>query len=205
MMKIPFSRFGIKFDDCPDIPVLLRPILESLLGLEASESSLDQFLPSIRSHIIDVLHWLRRHQQKVRKIQDKTGQTKPRKQPDIEPQKSKESGMSASNMSPINATAIEPTTSPSSVPGGKSEPTKQYHEKIQINDLMYTTSSVVFSSANLDQISQSTGAQLEVLGELYPEGEDPGSGQDDKLYLLVSGVDKAQVSAAVADVQRQIK
>ncbi len=51
------------------MPELLRNILESTLSQEASVESLEKYLPKIRDIIINLLHGLKRKQQKLRQKQ----------------------------------------------------------------------------------------------------------------------------------------
>ncbi len=53
------------------MPELLREILESTLSQEASQESLDKYLPKIRDIIIALLHGLKRKQQKLRQKQSR--------------------------------------------------------------------------------------------------------------------------------------
>ena len=60
--------------DLGPVPELLRTILEETLSQEASPASLDRFLPRIRDIIINLLHGLKRKQQRLRAKQAKDGQ-----------------------------------------------------------------------------------------------------------------------------------
>ena len=57
--------------DLGPVPDLLRSILEDTLSQEASPASLDRFLPRIRDIIINLLHGLKRKQQRLRARQAK--------------------------------------------------------------------------------------------------------------------------------------
>ena len=57
--------------DLGNVPDLLRAILEDTLSQDASPASLDRYLPRIRDIIINLLHGLKRKQQKLRQKQSK--------------------------------------------------------------------------------------------------------------------------------------
>ena len=63
--------------DLGNVPDALRQILEETLSQEASQKSLDIYLPKIRDIIINLLHGLKRKQAKLR-AKAKEGQTLPR-------------------------------------------------------------------------------------------------------------------------------
>lgn len=65
-----FSQVNIDTSDLGNVPDTLRTILEETLSQEASQASLDRYLPKIRDIIINLLHGLKRKQQKLR---SKTG------------------------------------------------------------------------------------------------------------------------------------
>jgi hypothetical protein len=59
--------------DLGNVPELLRNILESTLSQEASVESLEKYLPRIRDIIINLLHGLKRKQQKLRQKSSRDG------------------------------------------------------------------------------------------------------------------------------------
>lgn len=61
-----FNGVNIETADLGNVPETLRHILEETLSQEASQTSLDRFLPRIRDIIINLLHGLKRKQQKLR-------------------------------------------------------------------------------------------------------------------------------------------
>lgn len=61
-----FNAIGVETSDLGNVPELLRSILEETLSQEASQSSLDRFLPRIRDIIINLLHGLKKKQQRLR-------------------------------------------------------------------------------------------------------------------------------------------
>ncbi|KAI9819430.1 MAG: Bud site selection protein 6 [Thelocarpon impressellum] len=66
-----FNAIGVDTADLGNVPDLLRAILEDTLSQEASPPSLDRYLPRIRDIIINLLHGLKRKQQKLRQRQSK--------------------------------------------------------------------------------------------------------------------------------------
>lgn len=61
-----FSAINVDTSDLGNVPELLRHILEATLSQEASAESLEKYLPRIRDIIINLLHGLKRKQQKLR-------------------------------------------------------------------------------------------------------------------------------------------
>ncbi|KAI9835569.1 MAG: hypothetical protein M1819_002020 [Sarea resinae] len=61
-----FTAIGVETADLGPVPDLLRAILEDTLSQDASRASLDRYLPRIRDIIINLLHGLKRKQQKLR-------------------------------------------------------------------------------------------------------------------------------------------
>lgn len=61
-----FTAINVDTSDLGNVPELLRAILESTLSQEASVESLERYLPKIRDIIINLLHGLKRKQQKLR-------------------------------------------------------------------------------------------------------------------------------------------
>jgi hypothetical protein len=70
-----FTAINVDTSDLGNVPELLRNILEATLSQEASVESLEKYLPRIRDIIINLLHGLKRKQQKLRQKQarDKNG------------------------------------------------------------------------------------------------------------------------------------
>ena len=68
-----FTAINVDTSDLGNVPELLRHILESTLSQEASVESLEKYLPRIRDIIINLLHGLKRKQQKLRQKQSRDG------------------------------------------------------------------------------------------------------------------------------------
>ncbi|KAJ9661880.1 Bud site selection protein 6 [Coniosporium apollinis] len=68
-----FNAIGVDTQDLGPVPDLLRGILEETLSQEASQASLDRFLPRIRDIIINLLHGLKRKQQRLRQRTGRDG------------------------------------------------------------------------------------------------------------------------------------
>ncbi|MCJ1475362.1 Bud site selection protein 6 [Lambiella insularis] len=64
-----FNAVGVETADLGPVPDKLRAILEDTLSQDASTASLDRYLPRIRDIIINLLHGLKRKQQKLRSKQ----------------------------------------------------------------------------------------------------------------------------------------
>lgn len=61
-----FAAINVDTSDLGNVPELLRHILEATLSQEASVESLEKYLPRIRDIIINLLHGLKKKQQKLR-------------------------------------------------------------------------------------------------------------------------------------------
>jgi len=66
-----FTAIGVETADLGNVPDSLRTILEHTLSQDASPQSLDVYLPRIREIIINLLHGLKRKQQKLRQKQSR--------------------------------------------------------------------------------------------------------------------------------------
>ncbi|KAF2742458.1 AIP3-domain-containing protein, partial [Sporormia fimetaria CBS 119925] len=68
-----FNAIGVETTDLGNVPELLRGILEETLSQEASQASLDNFLPRIRDIIINLLQGLKKKQQTLRQRSGRDG------------------------------------------------------------------------------------------------------------------------------------
>lgn len=68
-----FNNIGVDTSDLGPVPDLLRSILEETLSQEASQASLDKFLPRIRDIIINLLHGLKKKQSRLRQRTTQSG------------------------------------------------------------------------------------------------------------------------------------
>ena len=76
-----FNAIGVDTQDLGPVPDMLRTILEETLSQEASQQSLEKYLPKIRDIIINLLHGLKKKQQKLRQRSGKEGEsTRPTRQ-----------------------------------------------------------------------------------------------------------------------------
>lgn len=64
-----FTAINVDTRDLGNVPEDLRNILEATLSQEASAESLEKYLPKIRDIIVNLLHGLKRKQQKLRQKQ----------------------------------------------------------------------------------------------------------------------------------------
>lgn len=111
-----FSAINVDTSDLGNVPELLRHILEATLSQEASVESLEKYLPRIRDIIINLLHGLKRKQQKLRQKSssrgDKDGDSLPTR---VTSSSTNGSGNGLSNM--INETLQDNGYRPASRPG----------------------------------------------------------------------------------------
>jgi hypothetical protein len=136
-----FNAIGVDTQDLGNVPELLRGILEETLSQEASQASLDNFLPRIRDIIINLLHGLKKKQQRLRQRSGREGGingSSPRQGSvgsSVEaPEEQAQSRAASTRVAPrqdtaehtATATADGPDLPPrsSSVPGGRSSPSK---------------------------------------------------------------------------------
>jgi hypothetical protein len=89
-----FNAIGVETQDLGPVPDLLRGILEDTLSQEASQASLDRFLPRIRDIIINLLQGLKKKQSKLR-----ARSARDLDQPNTERQSTYEEGLSAPSAS----------------------------------------------------------------------------------------------------------
>lgn len=68
-----FSAIGVDTSDLGPVPDMLRGILEETLSQEASQASLEKYLPRIRDIIINLLHGLKKKQQRLRQRSNREG------------------------------------------------------------------------------------------------------------------------------------
>ena len=68
-----FNTIGVDTSDLGNVPELLRGILEETLSQEASQASLDNYLPRIRDIIINLLQGLKKKQQWLRQRNSQNG------------------------------------------------------------------------------------------------------------------------------------
>ncbi|KAM0425270.1 hypothetical protein ACHAPT_009588 [Fusarium lateritium] len=119
-----FTAINVDTSDLGNVPDLLRHILEATLSQEASSESLEKYLPRIRDIIINLLHGLKRKQQKLRQKQarDRDGHAPPDRTTSVSTVGSGHSGLT--NMleeglengfqaEPQRAESMPPTTSQS--------------------------------------------------------------------------------------------
>ncbi|KAI0395650.1 bud site selection protein 6 [Xylariaceae sp. FL0594] len=72
-----FGAINVDTQDLGNVPENLRHILEATLSQEASTESLEKYLPRIRDIIINLLHGLKRKQQKLRQRQSREKEASP--------------------------------------------------------------------------------------------------------------------------------
>lgn len=68
-----FNAIGVDTSDLGPVPDMLRTILEETLSQEANQQSLEKYLPRIRDIIINLLHGLKKKQQRLRQRSNREG------------------------------------------------------------------------------------------------------------------------------------
>lgn len=68
-----FNAIGVDTSDLGPVPDMLRTILEETLSQEANQQSLEKYLPRIRDIIINLLHGLKKKQQRLRQRSNRDG------------------------------------------------------------------------------------------------------------------------------------
>lgn len=68
-----FNAIGVDTGDLGPVPDMLRTILEETLSQDASQQSLEKYLPRIRDIIINLLHGLKKKQQRLRQRSNRDG------------------------------------------------------------------------------------------------------------------------------------
>lgn len=111
-----FTAINVDTSDLGNVPDLLRHILEATLSQEASSESLEKYLPRIRDIIINLLHGLKRKQQKLRQKQsrDRDGPSAPERTTSVSTVASGQTGLTnmleegLENGFPAEAPRIDP-------------------------------------------------------------------------------------------------
>lgn len=91
-----FAAINVDTSDLGNVPESLRHILEATLSQEASAESLEKYLPRIRDIIINLLHGLKRKQQRLRQRQqgrDRDGNPLPERTTSVSTVNSVHSGL----------------------------------------------------------------------------------------------------------------
>lgn len=91
-----FAAINVDTSDLGNVPESLRHILEATLSQEASAESLEKYLPRIRDIIINLLHGLKRKQQRLRQKQqgrDREGNPLPERTTSVSTVNSVNSGL----------------------------------------------------------------------------------------------------------------
>lgn len=125
-----FTAINVDTSDLGNVPDLLRSILEACLSQEASAESLEKYLPRIRDIIINLLHGLKRKQQRLRQKQgrDRDGSAVPERATSISTIGSGSSGLT--NMLEDTLESHRPHSHrPGSGPqqNGQSSPTRRFN------------------------------------------------------------------------------
>lgn len=140
-----FNAIGVDTQDLGNVPELLRGILEETLSQEASQQSLDRFLPRIRDIIINLLHGLKKKQQRLRQRSPRDGVSGP--------------GLERRQGSFGSNTGVGGDNEPTKLPGPRSNLARQASNDIAVDDsdLPPRTSSVPGRSNRNEQQMNTRG------------------------------------------------
>nr|POE85597.1 bud site selection protein 6 [Quercus suber] len=133
-----FNAISVDTTDLGPVPDMLRNILEDTLSQEASQQSLDKYLPRIRDIIINLLHGLKKKQQRLRQKSgggsSKDGTADPR------PPRHTSTASNMSNDSSLNQQLLE--DAPTRHTSSRSFPQKSSNGDVTGPDLPPRTTSV---------------------------------------------------------------
>ncbi|KAF2100945.1 AIP3-domain-containing protein, partial [Rhizodiscina lignyota] len=129
-----FNAIGVDTSDLGPVPDLLRGILEETLSQEASQSSLDRFLPRIRDIIINLLHGLKKKQQRIRQRPPREGEAPSRSNTGDSVVRSS-SGKSGSRQGSLDNSVPELPPRISSANNGRSSPSSRYDDASKNNNV----------------------------------------------------------------------
>lgn len=195
-----FAAINVDTSDLGNVPELLRHILEATLSQEASVESLEKYLPRIRDIIINLLHGLKRKQQKLRQ---KSSRDKENGDPSNGRVTSTSTNGSGSGLSTMIAEGLESNGyRPSSRPGpddaaGRSSGSPRRFQS-QRDDSLATLSS------DKSSLSSDTMQKIPVVPP-YPSGESmPRSGPSGDLdsFPPPPPPPKSSTQSALAALQR---
>lgn len=194
-----FTAINVDTSDLGNVPELLRHILEATLSQEASVESLEKYLPRIRDIIINLLHGLKRKQQKLRQkssSRDKDGDSVPTR---ITSSSTNGSGAGLSTM--INETLQDNGYRPASRPGPEDLANKTNGSPRRF------ASQRDESAANLSDkssLSSDTMQNMPVVPPYPPENGTPGSNPSRDLdsFPPPPPPPKSSTQSALAALQR---
>lgn len=79
-----------------------------------------------------------------------------------------------------------------------------FHSTLEINDFPQKARWAVTNRTNVAKILDSTGTSITSKGIFYKEGNEPGPGDEPKLYILVEGDTEVAVQAAMRELSRHL-
>lgn len=152
-----FTAINVDTSDLGNVPDLLRHILESTLSQEASSESLEKYLPRIRDIIINLLHGLKRKQQKLRQKQPREhGSAPPDRTTSVSTVGSGHSGLSnmleeglenGFHAEPQRGDSLLPPSAPSSQP-----PTRKFNAQRESSRASVTSEQSSLSSNTMQSM-----------------------------------------------------
>lgn len=195
-----FAAINVDTSDLGNVPELLRHILEATLSQEASVESLEKYLPRIRDIIINLLHGLKRKQQKLRQ---KSSRDKENGESSVGRVTSTSTNGSGSGLSTMIAEGLESNGyRPSSRPGaddaaGRSSGSPRRFQS-QRDDSQATLSS------DKSSLSSDTMQKIPVVPPYPAEESMPGSGPSGDLdsFPPPPPPPKSSTQSALAALQR---
>ncbi|PPJ56698.1 hypothetical protein CBER1_09495 [Cercospora berteroae] len=129
-----FNAIGVDTSDLGPVPDLLRTILEETLSQDASQQSLEKYLPRIRDIIINLLHGLKKKQQRLRQRGTREGGESSSRPP--------RTGSTASNVSSGTTLTEQLEDIPTRFSSGKTTAPRQGSGELSGPDLPPRTTSV---------------------------------------------------------------
>lgn len=81
----------------------------------------------------------------------------------------------------------------------------QYEEELEINDFPQSCRWKVTSREAINNIMEYSDAEIQIRGQYYAPGTEPGEGQERKLFLLITGQTELSIQKAKGEITRIIK
>ncbi|UJO24156.1 Bud site selection protein 6 [Fulvia fulva] len=196
-----FNAIGVETNDLGPVPDMLRGILEETLSQDASQQSLEKYLPRIRDIIINLLHGLKKKQQRLRQRSNREGagesSTRPPRQASTAstlsiatnlteqleniPSRysSQRSFAQRQGSGDLSGPDLPPRTT--SVPGGRTSPKRHGLSPQNSISVQQPQQDSLSTSASTSSLSSNTMQNIPVIAP-YPEGDtmptNQGYGQD---------------------------
>jgi len=79
-----------------------------------------------------------------------------------------------------------------------------FHATLEINDFPQKARWAVTNRTNVAKILDATGTSITSKGIFYPQGKEPQTGEEPKLYILVEGDTEVAVASAMRELSRHL-